>query len=279
MPSGFIPSPTASHRVYTSPNRTYDLQSRLAAGDLCDVHRASADGSEYVLKIPRVPEGDALLVKEFSTLATLHDLSQGQSYQKYFPEPVESFLHQNRRINAFVWRDGFFTAEQILARYPNGLPGEHLAWTFNRLLEALGFVHQSGFVHGAVLPPHVTFHPESHGLQLVGWIHVEKIPAPLKLASDRFKAWYPPECRQKKPATPATDLYLAAKTMLYLAGGDPLTEAFPDSVPARMQKFFRGCLLASPRMRPQSAWDLHTEFRDLLEDLYGPPTFHPLQLP
>ena len=31
-------------------------------------------------------------------------------------------------------------------------------------------------------------------------------------------------------------------------------------------------------MRPQDAWELHDEFRDLLEDLYGPPSFHQLEM-
>lgn len=263
-------------RRIVSPEHSYLLTRHVGAGDLCDVYRAAADpddGTEYVVKMPRGTGCANLLAKEREVLAQLIEQSGDDLYRDYFPLPVETFRVKAQRINTFVWRDGYHTAEQIRRRYPAGVDARHLAWMFNRVLEAIGYAHQKGWIHGAVLPPHLLFHAESHGLQLIDWIHAEELGTPLRLVSGRFLEWYPQECRERKPATPATDIYLAAKCMVYLAGGAPLTNAWPVRVPQPLQRFWQSCLAPSPAMRPRDAWALHAEFKELLEELYGPPEF------
>jgi hypothetical protein len=76
--------------------------------------------------------------------------------------------------------------------------------------------------------------------------------------------------------SPSTDLFLASRCLVYLAGGDPLANRLPDAVPVPMQRFIQSCLLESPRMRPDDAWTLLDEFDDLLRQLYGAPKFHEL---
>jgi serine/threonine protein kinase len=193
-------------------------------------------------------------------------------------KPVETFSAAGGSVIVLEYREGFYTAEQIWDRHHRGLDGRHLGWMFNRILEALGFVHQQGYLHGAVLPPHLLFHAEDHGLLLAGWIHAEKANTSLKVVPDRYRDWYPPECKKKHPATPSVDIYLAAKSLIYLAGGDPVANTFPDHIPAPMQRFLKSCLLESPRMRSQDAWNLRQEFGQVLERLYGPPAFHVLDM-
>jgi hypothetical protein len=62
---------------------------------------------------------------------------------------------------------------------------------------------------------------------------------------------------------------MAARCMIYLAGGDPLSNRMPDTVPAPLRRFIHSCLLDGPRMRPDNAWALQEEFDDLLCQLYG----------
>jgi hypothetical protein len=262
-----------------SPIHTYELIEPVGSGDLCDVHRANAGASEFLLKITRVPGGEDLMAKEFLILQRLHKQAKGQVYREFFPEPLESFSHQGRQIDAYAWREGLITAEQILDKYHHGLDARHLGWMFNRVLEALGFVHQADFVHGAVLPPHLLFHTESHGLLLAGWIHAENLGTSLKVVPDRYKEWYPPECRDKLPTTPSVDIYLAAKSLIYLAGGDPIKNTMPAHIPPQVQQFVKGCLLESPSMRSQNAWEVRQEFGNILEGLsVGPSVFHPLDM-
>ncbi len=261
-----------------SPRRTYEVSPSFASGDLCDVHKATSGNAEYLLKITRVPNGGQLLAKEFSLLELLQKQSGEEVYGEYFPEPAESFSHKKQHINAYTWRDGYYTAERILDRHHRGLDGKHLGWMFNRILEALGFVHQQGWIHGAILPPHLLFHAENHGLLLAGWIHAEKANTQLKVVPERFKDWYPPECRKKHPATPSVDIYLAAKSLIYLAGGDPVLNILPEHIPPKMARFIKGCLLESPAMRSNSAWEVRGEFGHILEALLRPSHISPSRI-
>lgn len=263
---------TAPKRL-TSPRRMYELRVKLAAGDLCDVHLADAAGDRYVVKTPRfaAETTNARLAQEMRILERLTEADA--QYASYFPRPVETFVSEPRgpRYNVLVWEDGFYTAGEIAVRHPQGLEGRHLAWMFKRILAALGFAHRQGWIHGAVLPPHLLFHAENHGLHLAGWTHAVRVGRPLTDVPPEFEAWYPPEAR--RGAEPATDIYLAAKSVVYLAGGDPQHNQTPDTVPSPLWRFLQSCLLESPQMRPRDAWSLHEEFDDLLHDLYGPPRY------
>lgn len=236
----------------------------------------SAAGGEYVLKVPRGTRANNLLAKEREVLEQLIEQSGDGLYHEYFPDPVETLLADRRRVNVFQWREGLYSAEQIIRQHPGGLDGRHLAWMFNRTLEAIGYVHSKGWIHGAVLPPHLLFHAQNHGLKLVGWIHAEPVGRPLTFAPTRFKDWYPPECRLRQPVTPSVDIYLAAKSLVYLSGGDPLGNVIPARIPAGIRRFLKGCVLESPDMRPQDAWETHHEFSELLEKVYGPPRYQRL---
>jgi len=64
-----------------------------------------------------------------------------------------------------------------------------------------------------------------------------------------------------------------------LAGGDPVSDRMPDSLPRAMGGFLRSCLLEGPRMRPDDAWGLLDEFDAMLRDLYGAPKYQRLEMP
>jgi serine/threonine protein kinase len=238
--------------------------------------------TRYVVKVSRVPDGDMLLRQERAALTALLTAAGDATYRKYLPTLADSFPVRDggfpRRVNVFLYEPGLFTLEQVHARHP-ALDGRHLGWVFKRLLTVLGFVHRQGLVHGAVLPAHVLLAPACHGLRLVGWGHSGEVGQPLATVPTRFRNWYPPEVLTKQPATAATDIYLAARCVLYLAGGDPVAAGPPDTVPAPIGRFLRSCLLDGPRMRPGDAWALLDEFDELLGQLYGPPRFHTLVMP
>jgi hypothetical protein len=276
--------PSASVR---GPHRVYTLRQFLAVGDAADIHLATAEGDstmeangKYLMKVSRVPEGFALLNNERKTLARLLVAADGTTYRKYLPRLVESFPATGkfpRRINVFLLECGFHTLEHLHEQHP-ALDGRHLAWIFNRLLTVLGFCHRQGTLHGAVLPCHVMIDAARHGLQLVGWGQSVASGQRIKTVPARYTDWYPPEILKKQPAGPAMDLFLAARCMVYLAGGDPVTNWMPEAVPVPMQRFITTCLLESARMRPDDAWALLEDFEVLLRSLYGPPKFHELTL-
>ncbi len=267
--------------------RQYTPLSLLATGDTADIHFATtADELAHVpetlhlLKVARVSEVNAHLDIERKILSRLLRAAGTTTYRNYLPPLVESFATRGRfpqRINVFRWEPGFYTLEQVHEQHP-ALEGRHLAWIFKRLLTVLGFVHRQNIIHGAVLPCHALIHAASHGLHLVGWGGSVAIGQRIRNIPARYQDWYPPEVQHQRPASPATDLFLAARCLIYLASGDPVMNRMPEAVPAPMQRFLKTCLLESAAMRPDDAWALMEEFDDLLYALYGPPRFHELPL-
>jgi hypothetical protein len=268
------------NRIIASPTRQYECIKQMAAGDLADVHLAKADNIAYVLKIARISGGNPLLAGEGRVLKLLTMRSGDRRYREYLPKLVESFtladVNGARRVNVFAHREGFFTLETVHRLHPHGLDARHLAWIFKRMLAMIGFAQTCGLVHGAVLPPHAMVHAENHGLMLLDWIHAVRIGGKLTFIPTAYRVWYPPEARDREAATTATDIFLAAKCLIYLAGGDPAAQRWPDAIPGEMRRFLGTCLYPSPRMRPQNAWKLHEEFDELLMRLFGTPKYHEL---
>jgi serine/threonine protein kinase len=259
----------------------------LASGDSADIHLATsrdesstASESLYLLKVARLPTANARLDIERKALSALWGAAVKTTYRHYLPALVDSFSSTNRfphRINVFRWEPGFHTLEQLHEQHP-ALDGRHLAWIFKRLLTVLGFCHRQNIIHGAVLPCHALIHAAGHGLRLGGWGQSDSRRLRIRTIPARYHDWYPPEVHDQRPASSATDLFLAARCLVYLAGGDPVTNRMPESVPLPMQRFLQTCLLESVAMRPDDAWELVEEFDDLLHALYGPPAFHELTL-
>jgi hypothetical protein len=111
-------------------------------------------------------------------------------------------------------------------------------------------------------------------------VHAPSEPAPcLSAIVSAYEAWYPPEVFDKQPPLPGLDIFMGARCMVYLLGGDPLTGELPPTVPKAMVSFFRGCLLPAPHHRPQQAWNLLNDFTQLIERLWGPRTFRPFAMP
>jgi hypothetical protein len=259
----------------------------LASGDVADLHlatiagepRAAADAL-YLLKVARDPEGNARLDSEREALMTLLGAAGDTTYRKYLPALADSFATAGRfprRINVFRWEPGFHTLEQVHEQHP-ALDGRHLAWIFKRLLTVLGFSHRQGILHGAVLPCHALVHAAGHGLRLVGWGRSVAARRRIRSVPPRWRDWYAAEVRHLRPAGPATDLFLAARCLVYLAGGDPVAGRMPEAVPPPLRRFLETCLLESASMRPDDAWALLDDFDGLLHALYGPPAFHELTL-
>lgn len=264
-----------------SPNRTYRLLKRIAIGDIADVFMADASGADAIVKISRINGAAAMIEQERSALKAILDRASASNYCHYFPALIDSFAARDKfqkRINVFRSEPGFFTLEQVRQRYPTGVDGRHQAWIFKRLLTAIGFAHQTGFVHGAVVPSHVMIHAKNHGLQLIGWGQSVRGSQRIRSISTQYKDWYPPEVigANKRIAAPATDIYLAAKCLVYLAGGDPVSCIMPDGMPKQIRAFLRSCLMEGQSMRPSDAWELLDQFEELLRGLYGPPKFHEL---
>lgn len=264
--------------VLQTKSRAYTLFELLGIGDVSDVHLATCGEDDFIVKASRIPGADKLLVHEHFVLKELIEAAQGTTYKFYLPQPVETVRARDtilKQINVFTHEPGGFTLEQVHNRFPDGLDGRHLAWIFKRLLTILGFTHRQAWIHNAVLPTHVLIFPGTHGVQLLDWKFANQ-SQPLVSISAKFRDWYPPEVLGKQPTGPGTDLYLAAKCMIYLAGGNAASGVIPDTIPQEMRGYFRSCVLEAINMRPRDAWGFMDEFTEMLLDLYGKPKFQHL---
>lgn len=262
----------------TTGSRRYVLGPVLATGDLAVLRTAhydhDGDRREAVLKIPLRPRDNDLLEHEADVLTRL-DTAADPRHRAYAPRLVESFRHRDadgaeRRVNALEPLTGFHPLTEVAAAHPDGLDPRDAAWMWRRLLTALGWAHRARLVHGAVFPEHVLIHPRLHGLVLVDWCYATATDTHVPLLVDRHRDSYPPEIPGRLPATPATDIHLAARCMRQLMG---------ERAPGPMRAFLRACVLPSQAARPQDAWRLLGELDELLERLYGPRSFRPFTMP
>ncbi|MEV4675657.1 MULTISPECIES: molecular chaperone DnaJ [Actinomadura] len=274
---------SAGGTLISTRRHAYRLHGDPIGGDLAELYPArTGTGREVLLKMPRDPRDGDLIEREAVALRQLPKDGDGK-FLPYVPRLVESFRHRDaatgvqRQVNVIDALDGFRSLAEVRAAFPDGVDPRAAAWMWRRLLVGLGFAHRAGVLHGAVLPEHVLIHPEEHGLVLAGWCHSVpgcyahvdgsgRVPAMV----GRYAGWYPPEVPGRRPASPATDIFMATRCMTHLMG---------DKAPPAMRSFARGCTLPAQNRRPSDAWRLLAELDELLERLYGPRRFRPFHLP
>jgi hypothetical protein len=265
--------------VLKSKKHEYVLGTLWKSGDLANLYKTD----KYLVKVSKVPVGEHLLKAEWDNLAKLHQMAGDETYRKYLPLPVETFPITNkfpRRVNTFLFEGGFYSLTEVLEMEAKkrggqqGLHGRHLAWVFKRLLTVLGFMHSQGIVHGAVLPQHILIRPVDHALKLVGWGQSVSSQSVLRNIVTSCKDWYPDEVLKKQSVSSATDIFMAAKCVEWLGGGQHSVKVGAPP----LYSFLRACMLPGQFMRPDDAWKLLEEFDELLLGIYGKPRFVDLVL-
>jgi serine/threonine protein kinase len=246
--------------------------SLIAAGDIANLY----EHSRGLLKLARHPADNDLLDREAKALTRLRARGD-KRFWPYIPMLMERQRHQDpttraeRNANLISRQDGFVALAEVKSAYPAGLDPRDAAWMWRRLLVAIGFAHQAGVIHGAVVPDHVLIHPADHGLVLIDWCYAITEPGETAAAVPaRYADWYPPEVHRRLPPGPDLDIWLAARCMIDLMG---------DRAPRPLVGFARGCMLSSPGTRPSDAWRLLGELDAVLERLYGPRKFRPFVMP
>lgn len=264
----------------------YHVQKAVGSDGFTDWFAVERDSGENLsIHIAKSPAKNSLVTNEATLLRRLYAEDADSVYRPYLPDMVDSFSYRSngiaRRALVFTQLEGWMTLESLHTYRPIVQPLD-MAWMWRRLLVPLGFAHKNGMVHGAVLPSTITIQPNEHGLILGGWYNAQSdnngFFVALTTGIAKYLNWYPKEVIDNQPVSPATDITMAAKTMVWLMGGDPLTGNLPTTVPAPMRAFFKGCIQGSTHARPQNAWMLINEFDGLLERLgrpYWPRKFRP----
>jgi serine/threonine protein kinase len=275
---------------------SYQVLDRIAIGSISSVYRCrfmeGARQVEGVFKIARDPCANALIANEADILRRLHVLDPAGKFTPFLPVLAASVgvgdggSSPPRQGNVLRMHDEIHSPDELYSlldvrsQYSAGLDPRHVAWIWRRLLNILGFIHSHGFVHGAVLPMHVLIDPRDHKLLLVDWccaVQRTGDRSSLRIIAGGFQAWYKRERAAMQPPSAALDVALGARCMIDLLGGDPVRGEFPPTVDPALQRHYRRCLQTGATSQAD-AWKLLADFDHLIDALWGPRTFHTLEM-
>lgn len=136
------------------------------------------------------------------------------------------------------------TGDDVRRAFPSGLDGRHVVWMWRRVLEVLGFAHRSGWVHGTVSLEHLVVGARDHGVLVVGWASAQR----------------------SSPGAIKADVAASAAAMRSL--GEPT-----------MPEPLREAIASAEAGGASDAWELADSVGHAARRAYGPPAFHPLDLP
>jgi hypothetical protein len=260
----------------------YDVQRRPLVGDVCDVFF----GADAVVKAARSADDNDLMRAERSALKLLRTKILS-NVKRGIPELLDGFQVGKREVNVLqAVGDGFVTAEAVHERLPAVEP-RTLVWMFKRLLVLLEWAHHYGLVHGAVLPAHVMFYPDNdgatgmderkHSVRLVDWCYSVEYAKRTRLSSwvPSWKEHYPPELLLKQSVQPASDIYMAAALVAYLAGG----RSAVLNMPGPLKSVLLRCTEPDLSRRYQKVNDVFTEWVTAARTVYGEPKWFEFNLP
>lgn len=270
---------TIGRLAFKANKRSYFLGQVIAEGDISTVHQGECViGDDFagrvVIKVVNEPQDNDLARNEIRVLGLLH--AQPAPQWKHLPVLLDHFMTDKGQVGIVLREfDGYdLEAVHEHRRWKHGVPQKHMVWMLNRVLSGIGYAHLNGIVHGNITPSHLMIRPRDHNLVILDWSYAAVDPSH---TDDGFKAFSegfsPPEVLEKRPPLPSADIYMIGKCMIWIMGGDPYTNMFPEDIEPDLEQFIRGFVLESPLQRPQDAWALHREFNNLVIRLWGPKRF------
>lgn len=270
-----------------------ELVKLVSKGDLSDVYLGKASsGKQVAVKLSRSAAVNDLLEREAGVMKTLRPVNSPDSGMHIY---YTLFMHQmkiddgtSRRVaNIMGWNSSFYTLEEVMKKFPKGLPIHHVAWMTNRILESLDNVHEKNdIVHTSLLPPHVMVYSGTdkendnmvHGARIIDWCYSVKSGETPVAISPKYKEWYAPEVLDKSRLTKQTDLYMLGNLMVYMLGGDPTKRVVPAGTPKYMTDFIKKLLEKKRFKRPDSAWEIRSQLKETLETNFGPRKYVPFDI-
>jgi hypothetical protein len=267
------------------------LGALVASGEISDVYaveRARWPTERALVKILRVGRDAAQLDHEWEVLTALQASSTpgAPSFLARIPQPIlrgtlTAGTGTGSRAIFLRWASGYIhTFEAVAGAFPKGIEPRASIWVWRRILEILTFLHASGIVHGAVLPPHLLVEEGEHGVRLVGFRAAGRMGTALAAVSPGFERFYPESLLESRRLTPGADVAMSARAVAALLGGDPQTGAVPAAVPAPLaEEIRRICTLDPAAPAAPDAWSLRERLGSLAGQVYGPPLFCPIEMP
>lgn len=255
----------------------YKVSRTPIVGDIADLY--AVEGKSILVKVGRSYDDNDLLRAEAKALEAFSG-HKGPA-RDGVPRLLKTFQIdgvRKREVNVIEQFPGFFTALEVSQKVK--VDERTAVWMFKRLMTVLSWLHHFGFVHGAILPPHVMFYPDNdghkfedlrkHSVRLIDWCYSVEYKKRTRLSAwlPAWKDLYAPELIAKKELGPASDIFMAASLMKFLSG--PL--------PTKMQKVLNRCLEPDPSKRYQKAGQAFDDWKKAAAEEFGAPKWHDFNL-
>ena len=218
----------------------------MESGDLRRIYRTQ-------LGVVKIPIAKAKIVSRLikKEIEILTDFSKADfKFPLYFPKIYDTI--DETIVTGYEQK--LYSLSQILKKPLNP---RHVVWMLKRMMTAIGFAHNQGWVHGAINPDHIMYGPSNHSGVLTGWIHATRPKEKIEVIPSKYKAIYPKWA--KDGATPRLDSYL-------------LSKCFNIDMPNRMKGFLKGIESCD------NIWDAISDLDDLAKREYGSPKFIELNM-
>jgi hypothetical protein len=260
---------------------------QVATGELTDVYeacRARTPTERGLLKVLRDPGDAPLLEREVAAVQALATAAEHSgAMASLLPQlishgPIRQGFREGARAVVYRWPTGFrHTLSQVRSAHPAGVNPRVATWMWRRALELLAFIHREGHAHGALLPQHLLIESGEHGLRFAGYSCAGREGDSLPRIQEGLESFYPPSMRQGHRIGARADLAMSARCMTYALGGDPQTGETPSQVPPPLAALLRA--VADEAEAAEDAWALRERVGALAQEVFGPPSFHPVSMP
>jgi len=263
----------------------------LAQGETADVfsaRRARWPTELAILKLLRDSQQADLFDNEWQAIQSLQksEAAGAADFITLMPQPVihgkvTDGVYAGKRASVFRRASGFrHTFEAVKRVYPQGVPPRASIWMWRRILEVLSFLHASGMVHGAVLPPHLLIQENEHGVRLVSYGVAGRMGEKLRRVSAGCEAFYPAPAQSLKTLTPQLDLAMSARCIAAVLGGDPADASVPAAVPKPLAEIIQRIARLDPvHGATEGTWALREELGRIADTVFGTPEFIPIVMP
>jgi hypothetical protein len=269
--------------------RRYRILGRIAQGESTDVfyaREARRAGSMVLIKVLRSETDRDFLERERTAIDNL--AGSGARGAHYFSLLIPQILASG----SLAWRgapigectvvraaSGFVdTLADVRAAYPNGVDPRHAVWIYKRMLEVLAWMHESEWVHCAILPQHIVINAREHGLMIVGFSCANRVNGHAFAWHESQREFYPAAVSRGDKLPAAVDLVMAARVVATLLGGNSEL-VFPPSVPAPIADLVRANASADVFAFRESAREVLDRVSAAAGEAFGPPRFVELTMP
>lgn len=216
----------------------YAPKQKLGSGDIADTYLIDFDdGSPAVLKIAREDSDNDLMMAEARALNHIQRNSSYDTKEHFLPHVLMSGVEQGHAFNVLAY-DPMISTSPLdyfpLTQFGQELDHKAVGWLWNRIVSGLMVAQDEGYIHGAITPDNLLVDPATHSVVIIDWVHASQNQSPIMTMSEDWDIIYPPEIRNKLAPLPSTDIYMAARSVLWATMNNPL--------PAPMLRYFAWCI-------------------------------------